>query len=277
MHDVLVPEPVLVVDIGNTNIVCAIYHEGVSVWTVRLQSNREKTADEYYALLNSMITEIPFVGTEQNTNPLRSKDIRYICVGSVVPELTRVWKHLFRKYFTAYLIEVNSLSPLGMKFKVPNPEFIGADLIANAYSAWKKYDSSAIIVDLGTATTIQVVSKTGIFEGAIIAPGLKTGAANMFSRAAQLYELEMVKPPVLLGTNTTEAMLSGIVYGHAFMVETYINKLKQQYFDHTPILAILSGGMADLLRPMVPSADIIDKSLTMDGFYLAMQTILKSK
>jgi len=264
--------PIMVVDIGNTNIVCAIYREGQAIWSVRL-SSRMNTSDEYYAMLSSMIRELPLNSTGKQT--IAINEIEYIALGSVVPELSRVWKHLFQKYFSAKVYEIDGLSALGLKFKVKNPSYIGADLIANAFAAWKKYQCSTIVIDLGTATTIQVVSSQGVFEGAVIAPGLKTGAANLFVKAAQLNEMELISPKVLLGTNTCDAVLSGIVNGHAFMLESYISKLKLQYFDYNPISTILCGCMADLLMPLLPSADIVDKSLTLDGFYLGLQVLLQ--
>ncbi|MDY0219266.1 MAG: type III pantothenate kinase, partial [Candidatus Cloacimonas acidaminovorans] len=119
MRNLLLQEPVLVVDIGNTNIVCAIYLKGKSIWTVSLKSSRENTSDEYYVLLGSLL--------ESTTLPdgykLGLKDIRYIVLGSVVPELTRVWKHLCSKYIQAEVYEINALSPLGISFRVDNPSF----------------------------------------------------------------------------------------------------------------------------------------------------------
>jgi type III pantothenate kinase len=259
-----VQEPILVVDIGNTNIVCAVYQQGKSVWSVRLQSDSQRTSDEYYNTLSGLMVDIPF------------HHIKYIALGSVVPELRRIWKHLFNKYSEAKLVEINGLSPLGLHYKVNNPGFIGADLVANAYGAWKKYQQNVIVIDMGTATTIQVVSDQGVFEGCIIAPGMKTGAANLFEKAAQLIELELVAPPVLLGTNTYDAVLSGIIHGHALMLESFVQNLKQQYADHSPILTIICGGMASLVQPLVPSADLIDKSLTLDGFHLALLALLQA-
>ena len=262
MRRIKVKEAVLVVDIGNTNIVCAIYEHGKISWSVRLASDRMRPADEYYGLLCSMDKDSRLLG------------VKYVALGSVVPELTRIWKHLLAKYLPARVIDINGHSPLGIKYKVADPGFIGADLVANAYGAWKKNRQSAIIIDLGTATTIQVMNSKGIFEGAIIATGLKTGVANLFERAAQLSEFEMETPEVMLGTNTRDAVLSGVMNGHALMLEGFITKLKMQYFDLNPMLTILCGGMADLLKPLVPSADIVDKNLTTDGFYMAMASLI---
>ncbi|MEN6444590.1 MAG: type III pantothenate kinase [Candidatus Cloacimonas sp.] len=263
-------EPILVVDIGNTNIVCAIYRQGKSVWTVRLKSCQDRTSDEYYVLLSELMASS---SSSEDIIPTL-KDIRYIALGSVVPELTRVWKHLFGKYFSAEVYEINALSPLGISFRVDNPSFIGADLIANAYAAWQKYEKSCLIIDLGTATTIELISDIGMFEGAVIAPGMKTAAENLFSKAAQLYEIELVPPSALLGINTSEAMLSGIVNGHSFMLTAFIAKIKEQYPVLKPIQTVLTGGMASLVNPFVQGVDVIDKGLTLDGFYLALGKIL---
>ncbi|PKN72241.1 MAG: type III pantothenate kinase [Candidatus Cloacimonetes bacterium HGW-Cloacimonetes-3] len=265
MHNYSVSEPVLVVDIGNTNIVCAIYQQGNAVWTCSLQSQRERTSDEYYSLLSGLLKDINL------------KDIPYVALGSVVPELARIWKHLITKYAKAVIYEINGLSPLGLTYKSTNPGTVGADLVANAYAVWKKYEHNSIVIDLGTATTIQVVSSKGIFEGAIIAPGIKTGASGLWDKAAQLYELELILPPALLGRNTHDAVLSGVIHGHALMLEAFINRLKLQYFDYSPIQTILCGGLATLVHPLIASIDIIDKSLTLDGFYMAFNHLRQSQ
>lgn len=258
MSQITAMESILVVDIGNTNIVCGIYQDGKMVWFARFFSSRNRTADEYYALFASLLKEI------------RLEDIRHIAMASVVPELTRIWGHLFAKYFSAPVTEISALSPLGIKYKTKDPSFIGADLVANAFGAWKKYQTNCIVVDLGTATTIQLISAKGVFEGSVIAPGLKTGATQLFEKAALLSEIEIIAPTTLLGSNTRDSLLSGIVSGHAYMLETFIQKLKLLYFDHRPISTIITGGIADLLKPMLPSVDIVDKTLTLDGLQLAL-------
>ena len=271
MYNTLLQESVLIVDIGNTNIVCAIYRKNEVIWTARLKADTVNTSDEYYVLLSCLLQ----ASNLSAANKFGWEDIRYIALGSVVPELTRIWKHLFSKYIQAEVYEINALSPLGISFRVDNPAFIGADLIANAYAAWQKYQTSSIIIDLGTATTIELISKEGRFEGAIIAPGMKTGAESLFLKAAKLYEIELVPPPVLLGLNTTEAMLSGIVNGHSFMLDTFTAKIKEQYSDLKPFQTILTGGMSSLISPFLSGLDTVDKGLTMDGFYLALCKILK--
>jgi type III pantothenate kinase len=186
-----------------------------------------------------------------------------------VPELTRIWHHLCQKYFSAQVFTINGYTPLGLSYDVADPGFIGADLIVNAFAAWQKYQSACIIIDLGTATTIQLITSTGRFLGTIIAPGIRTAATQLFEKAALLSEIELTPPPRLLGTNTSDAMLSGIVTGHAMMIEGFISKLNSAYPEHHPLKVIATGGIADLITPMVDSIDVMDKALTLNGLNLA--------
>lgn len=259
MHPEKSIDAVLVVDIGNTNISSGIYQGGELVWFSRFFSSQSRTADEYYSLLSNLLGGI-------------AKDqISRIAIASVVPELTRIWQHLCTKYFEREVLIIDGYSDLGLQFRIPDPGFIGADLIVNAYGAWKKYRTNCLVIDLGTATTLQMISAEGVFLGTAIAPGLKTGAQQLFEKAALLSEIELDLPPSLLGTNTRDALLSGIVQGHAFMLESYINRIKLHYFDLKEIKTVVTGGIADLIKPLVPSIDIVDKTLTLDGLFLAQQ------
>jgi len=248
----------LVVDIGNTNIVCGIYYQDSLIWHARFRTDRQRTADEYYALLISL-----------KDNTWGAAKISHIIIASVVPDLTRMWQHLFRKYFSQDAIILNAYSPIGLTYVVDDPGFIGADLVANAFAAWKKYQSNSIIIDFGTATTLQMVTSEGKFLGAIIAPGMKAAASELFEKAALLSEIELTSPPVLLGTTTSDAMLSGIVKGHALMIESFIGELEKSYQSYIPFKVIITGGVSDLLAPFIPSVSIIDRTLTIEGIYLA--------
>ena len=251
---------ILVVDIGNTNIVCGVYKQDQLVWFARFQSSRNRTSDEYYSIVKPLLTDA------------QMQSIQYVALASVVPELSRLWMHLLQKYTSAEIIEINGNSPLGLKFHVSDPGFIGADLIANAFGVWKKYHCAAIVIDLGTATKVQVNSPDGMFEGTVIAPGIKAGASSLFEKAALLSEIELSSPSVILGTNTRDALLSGIVRGHALMLEAFIQEIKSSYAY--PLTTVITGGICDLIAPLVPSVDIVDKTLTLDGLYLALKLLL---
>lgn len=259
MYQKNVDERVLVVDIGNTNITCGIYTGDEMTWFARFFSSANRTADEYFSLLDNLLKDV------------RTESVGVVAIASVVPELTRIWQHLFQKYFKAGVLEITALSDLGLSYKVSDPSFIGADLVANAYGAWKKYPGDSIVIDLGTATTVEFITSEGSFEGTAIAPGMKTGAEQLFEKAALLSQIEIVPPEVLLGTNTRDALLSGIVHGHAYMLESYIRAIKSLYPERTGIRTIATGGIAELVKAHVPLIDIVDKTLTLDGIYLAFK------
>jgi type III pantothenate kinase len=250
----------LVIDIGNSNIFGGIYCDSVLIWHFRLMTDTMRTADEYFALLKSMKTE-----------SWNADSISCVGVASVVPIVTRVWQHLTRKYFNLEAVLISGYSELGITYNVSDPGFIGADLIANAYGAWKKYAADCIIIDLGTATTIQVITKFGQFLGAIIAPGIKTASSNLTQKAALLNDVELTQPPTLLGSTTKDALLSGIVTGHAIMLEGFIRALKEKYID-LKLSVILTGGISDLIEPLIKSIDHVDKTLTLDGIYMASRS-----
>lgn len=254
-----------VVDIGNTNIVCGVFSGQKLIWSTRFKSDRFSTSHEYYALLISL-----------KDNLWDFHLINRIAIASVVPDLTRMWQHLFQMYFTSEIYIINGYSDLGLSYVVEDPGYIGSDLIVNALAAWKKYKQSCIIVDFGTATTLQMVTSTGKFMGAIISPGLRTASQQLFEKAALLSEIELTKPGMLLGTSTRDAMLTGIVHGHALMVDSFVNQIRENYKDHGPFKVIATGGMAEFISALAKSFDSIDKTLTLDGLFLAA-SILDNK
>jgi len=254
----------LVVDIGNTNIVCGVYRREALIWHARFKTDRTRTSDEYYSLLISL-----------KANKWGFDQITKVAIASVVPDLTRMWQHLIHKYTSLDSIIINGYSQLGLTFRISDPGFIGSDLIVNALAAWKKYQSTCIIIDFGTATTIQIVSREGFFLGAVISPGLRTAAAELFDKAALLSEIELQTPDVILGVNTTEALLSGIIKGHALMVEGFVVDLKKEFADYAPFKVIATGGVTDLISPLVSHIDYVDKTLTLDGLNLAVNLLYR--
>ncbi|MBN2828881.1 MAG: type III pantothenate kinase [Candidatus Cloacimonetes bacterium] len=254
---------VLVVDIGNTHIVLGCYLDGKLCANWRLHSDREKTSDEYFCQLQSFFS-----------NTIKEEmSIEKVAMSSVVPELTRIFTHLVQRYLECPLIDVTGYTPLGMSFSIPDPSFIGADLIVNAYSAWKKYETNCIICDFGTATTIQFVDREGHFHGTAIAPGVQSSATGLFTKAALLTNIQLDPPEHLLGTNTKEALLSGIILGHVFLIDGFARKIRQQFKHLGEIKCIATGGISGLLVEKSEEIDIVDKQLTLDGLYLISQVI----
>ena len=253
----------LMIDIGNTHIVMGLYEKGVMSFLWRLNSNKNKTEDEYYVFLNEL-----FKSREISIN-----EIRRCAVSSVVPKLSRVFNHLIEKYISVKTVFVDGFTDLGLQISA-DPATVGSDLIVNAYSAWKKYKKNTIVCDLGTATTIQLTGDDGRFYGTIISPGVVNSAENLFSTASLLSNIQLKQPPVLLGTNTEEALLSGIVSGNAFMVDSFIKKIKDNYKQMQDVITIATGGISTLIAEQSTQIDVVDKTLTLDGLSLICDKLL---
>lgn len=257
MPDSKIMEATLVVDIGNTNIVCAVFDRGEKIASSRILSIPPLSKEEYLSRLGILFPEYPFVL------------FKYIVVASVVPSITKVWQEISLDYPGQCFHFITGLSTLGLKYNITNRAIVGADLVANAFAAWKGYSGSSLVVDLGTATTIQLVTDQGLYAGVVIAPGMKTAASQLIQKAAQLEEFSLVAPDEVIGNNTIDALRSGIVLGHALMIQSFIAKISEEYPQYAPYTVILTGGLASTIAPLCPSDYILDSDLTINGLFLA--------
>jgi len=248
----------LVADIGNTHVVIGIYQDDNLLHSFRMKTDHEKTEDEYFSILSNLLRE----------HNLKLENINNFAVSSVVPTLSRTFRHLSRKYFKLKAISVDSYLKLGLQFPIPDPSFIGADLIVNAFAARAKYHQATIICDFGTATTIQLVGSDGYFYGTMIAPGVLTSANQLFHTASKLSHIQLETPKHLLGTNTADALCSGIINGNRFMLDGFIREIKAEYKHLNPIKVIATGGIADMICKESSQIDFVDKTLTLDGLNL---------
>ncbi|MDD2210047.1 MAG: type III pantothenate kinase [Candidatus Cloacimonetes bacterium] len=255
-------DPILIVDIGNTNIVCAVFFKGEIQARYRFPSTVHSKVDEYYSLFGQMVPEYSL------------SCFKYIAYGSVVPELSRTFQTLFSQYSRAKVYCIDGLSPIGLRYIIKDPSAIGADLVANAFGAWQKYNTSTLVADLGTATTIQLINSEGLYAGAVIAPGMKTAAEHLFKNAAQLNEFELSTPKQIVGNNTQDALLAGIVWGHALMISGFMQQIEKKYPQYAPYTVILTGGLAPMIGKLCPSDYILDSDLTLQGFYLALHKLI---
>lgn len=245
----------MVVDIGNTHTVLGFYSNTELQYSWRINTDKARTEDEYFSVIKQLADNYKLVLLHINK----------VAISSVVPEMTRIFTHLINKYLNCHSEIVNAYTDLGLKFAVKDPGFIGSDLVVNAFSALKKYKTNCIICDFGTATTIQLVRKDGLFYGTIIAPGVNTSAKNLFESTALLSQVSLKKPKELLGTNTKDALLSGIITGNSLMLEGFINVLKKKYKQLGDFKTIATGGISELICSDSEAVDIIDKNLTLDG------------
>src|SRR6266540_2178506 len=199
----------LVIDVGNSNIVLGIYEGERLVRDWRVSTDKSKTTDEYGILVHDLfrLTGIEFA------------DVKDIIISSVVPTLTGVLEKLSEQYFGRKPYVVGPGIKTGMPIHYDNPREVGADRIVNAVAAYEKFRTSLIIVDFGTATTFDFVNRKGEYCGGAIAPGLVVSTEALFQKASKLPRVEILRPPAIIAKNTVNSMQAGIFFGYVGLVD----------------------------------------------------------
>ncbi|MDN5354823.1 MAG: type pantothenate kinase [Candidatus Cloacimonadota bacterium] len=244
-----------VLDIGNSHIVAAVFQNSKMLRSWRFATDKTKTKDEYGVIINSFFS---------NLN-LEIQQIDRAAISSVVPVLTGVFEKMFTEAGIEKITLVSAYTPLGLRFPMSDPGFVGADLVVNAFAAKEKYQQNCIVCDFGTATTMQLVGKDGFFYGTVIMPGVMISATRLFDKAALLTNIDLEAPTTLLGTNTQDSLLSGIIRGNAFMIDGFIRKIKEEHSNLKPIKVIATGGISQLICQQSEEIDEIDENLTLTG------------
>ena len=246
----------LTVDIGNTNTVLGI-HEGsrlVAHW--RLATRRDQTADEYGILIRSLFS----------SSGLDAASLGGVVVASVVPPLTPVAVALSRSHLGHEPLVVEPGVRTGMPILYEPPGDVGADRIVNGVAAFAAYGGPVIVVDFGTATTFDVVSRKGEYVGGVICPGIGISADALFQRAARLPRVDVRNPGRAIGRSTVTSIQSGLYFGYASMVEGIIGRLRAELNDRARVVA--TGGLAETLAAEIPSIEAVDPVLTLTGLRL---------
>jgi len=244
-------DTLLVVDVGNTNIVLGVWEEERLVGPWKMATSRERTVDEYGIIARRLL--------ETHDAPRPDHAI----VSSVVPPLHATVKGMLEQYFSVSPVFVEPGVRTGLSIKTENPLEVGADRIVNAVAAHALYESPAVIVDFGTATTFDLVSKEGEYRGGLIAPGIDVSADALFSRAARLPRVEIRKPAHLVGTNTVASMQAGLYYGYLGLVEGILARIRAEMPDIRTTIA--TGDLAPLVCHDSGMIDQIDLELTLKG------------
>lgn len=258
----------LAVDISNTGIKFGLYplapvasRELRARW--RIATNREKTSDEYAMLLAELCRSAGI--------PLDA--IAATIISSVVPALTPVFQEMGARYLGREPIVVTHAMDLGIRLLVDNPRETGTDRIISTLAAHQLYGSPAIVIQFGTATSFDCVSAKGDYLGGAIAPGLGISAEALARTASQLYQVELTPPPSALGKNTIQNMQSGIVYGHAAMVEGMVARLRRELPGGESAKVIAHGGLAELVARATPSIEMVDPNLILNGLRLVYERL----
>lgn len=250
----------LAVDVGNTNVTCGLFAGSSLVHTFRLRSLRERTADEYAVLLQQMLVLRGVV----------AGDVSHAIVASVVPSLTdTVVRAIAESLVRDPLVFGAPGFVLGLAVACDNPAEVGADRIVNAVAAHARCPGGALVVDLGTATTIDCVSPRAEFLGGVIAPGVEVGLQALVGRAAKLPPVPLTAPPVALGRNTRHAMQAGSVYGHAALVDGLLSRLQAELEFEAEVVA--TGGLAPVIAPHTQRVRTLEPDLTLLGLRLLFE------
>jgi type III pantothenate kinase len=246
----------LAIDIGNTNITLGLWDGEKWRLQWRLRTIHDQTIDEYGIYLKMLLREFELADA-----------VKRVILSSVVPPLTATFTAVSQRYLSYTPVIVNINSDLGIRVATENPAEVGADRIVNAVAAFHNYGGPTIVVDMGTATTLDFISADGALEGVIIAPGLALTANALTDRAAQLSRVALEAPPQVLGRNTVHAVQSGLVFGYASLVEGLVHRLRQEL--NVPQARVIgTGGLIKLIQPHTEVIEDVDSWLTLTGLRL---------
>ena len=244
----------LVIDVGNTNIVLGVFDQNKLKNSYRISTKNNSTSDEYSATISQLL----------HMDGTYVDHIDDVIISSVVPEVMHSLENFVFKYLKKPPMIVGPGVKTGVNIKYENPSQVGADRIVNAVAGYEKYGGPLIIIDFGTATTFCYINKSGEYIGGLIAPGIHISSEALFQKASKLHKVELLKPKSVVGKNTTVAMQSGIYYGYAGLVDNIIDQIKEE-MGEPDCKVISTGGLASLIIPETKNAEIIDKNLTLDG------------
>jgi len=250
----------LALDVGNSNTVLGLFHlpanadecpEMTAEW--RITTTRAQTADEFSVQLRQLFS---LRGIETDV-------VDGIIISSVVPPLDSMLRQVCERFFKVKPIFVEPGIKTGLPVLTDNPSEVGADRIVNCVAAFEKFGGPCIVVDLGTATTFDVVSKKGEFLGGAIAPGLGISADALFSRAARLTRVDVRKPAKIIGTSTTDNIQIGLYYGYIGLVDGILERMMAELGEETKTVA--TGGLAGLIAGGSKYIQQVDEMLTLNG------------
>lgn len=257
----------LVADVGNTNVVFALY-EGRTIrarW--RIATDPRRTGDEYAVWL------LQLLGIEGYAR----EDVTHIIVGSVVPRAIHNLRVLAIKYFGVEpLIAGEGAAEWGMALDVENPRSLGADRALNAIAAHEKYAGDLIVIDFGTATTFDAIDFAGAYKGGIIAPGINLSLDALVGQTAKLPRIAIEAPRTdsVIGTNTEDQMLIGVFWGYVAMTEGLAGKMRAEI--GRPAKVVATGGLALVFGEHTRLFDHVDSDLTLDGLAILAERALRT-
>ena len=246
----------LTIDIGNTNLTLGLYEGDKLGAHWRLATDHNRMPDEY---------GLQFLGLLQNAGKTL-KDIEGISLASVVPPLTGRVIQACHEYLKQEPLVVDAGVKTGIRIRYEDPKAVGADRVCDAVAVMKLYGGPACVVDFGTATTFNAVTRDGEYLGGAITAGINLAAEALYTRAAKLPRIDLQVPPSVIGRNTTHAMQSGLLFGYVSMVEGMVARFRAELGDDMKVIA--TGGLAEVVAKETKVIDIIAPWLTLEGLRL---------
>jgi type III pantothenate kinase len=251
---------VLTFDVGNSETTLGLFDGETLRAHWRLTTDVPRTSDELGALLRGFLA-----GAD-----VALGEVDGVAIGSVVPRVTQPLAEACRDWLQVRRVEVlDATSPLPITLAVDEPRTVGADRIINTLVASRRYGRDAIVVDLGTATTFDCITKDAVFLGGVIAPGVRTSAETLFRRTSKLPATELVAPARTIGRNTEECIRSGVMFGAAESIDGVVRRIMAEWPGTERPMVIGTGGLAELFAPLCTCFDVVDPYLTLRGLALA--------
>ena len=243
----------LVIDVGNTNIVLGIFKDQELVDHWRVSTDRLRTTDEYGVLIRHLFY----------LNGVNSEEIDAIIISSVVPPVMPTLERMCQRYFGLTPLVIGPGVKTGMDIKYDNPREVGADRIVNAVAAYEKCGGPVIIIDFGTATTFCAVDKKGTYLGGAICPGIGISTDALVQRTAKLPRIEVVQAEKVICRNTVESMQAGVFYGFVGQVDGIVTRMRRELGCKAKVVA--TGGLAVIVAPATDAIDVVEPMLTLEG------------
>ena len=249
----------LTLDIGNTEITAGLFRGAELLAHWRMTTNPGRTPDEWGSAVGGFI-----LGAGHSPN-----EVRAVCLASVAPGVTQALVDGIARVTGCSGIQIDARSPLPIQLDVEEPLTVGADRIINTLAASRIYRRDTIVVDLGTATTYDCITKAGVFLGGVIAPGVRTSAETLFRRTSKLPATEIVPPARVIGRRTEECIQSGVVLGSAEAIDGLVRRIKAEWPGEEVPLVVATGGLAAVFQPFCKEFDLVDPHLTLTGLRIA--------
>ncbi len=245
------------IDIGNTNIVLGLTDEGRILHHWRVRTEQDVTADELGILVGNLF----------QSAGMTLDRVKHIIISCVVPPLLNTFEEFSQRYFHIQPMIVGPGLRTGMPIQYDNPKEVGADRIVNAVGAYEKYRTALVVVDFGTATTFDYISREGAYEGGAIAPGVLISCEALFQKASKLPRVEIfARPRSVIAKDTVTSMNVGIICGYAGLVDGIVKRMKEETGEDLTVVA--TGGLAQLICDVSETIDHVEEFLTLQGLMI---------